>query len=339
MMRNTPPEEFVLVQEEAEFEFIDECLRRAGAGNEDAETTSRLVTNCDLRSVRSHGINRASGYCRALKEGKLNPDPQVRREIETPTSVVMDGDGGLGYLPMKQGTEAAIDKAKAGGIGLAIARNIGHYGAAGHYTRMCAEQGCIGFSVQGHRGTGRRSVPQDGDKPSVAFTGAPAMSFSMPGREGNPIILDMVSHALSEYRSEEFADLPGRVPGAFFKSVGLVATSVLLGGGLTGVTLPAADEIQDKWEQARLGGTVVAIDPESVGVPRSAIEDEVDSYTRHIKESYAPLPGFDEVMLPGEKEARSEADYRANGIRFGQGEQAAAQEMSDLLGVPLPWTV
>ena len=163
------------------------------------------------------------------------------------------------------------------------------------------------------------------------------MSFGMPGRQGDPIILDMVSHALSEYRGEEFSDLPGRVPGAFFKSVGLVATSALLGGGLAGVSLPAADDIQDKWEQARLGGTVVAIDPQSVGVPREELEDEVDRYAAHIKQSYAPLPGFDEVMLPGEKEARSEADYRANGIRFGPREQEAAQEMSDLLGVALPW--
>jgi len=51
----------------------------------------------------------------------------------------------------------------------------------------------------------------------------PAMSFAMPGREAPHIVLDMVAHALSEYRSEAFADLPGRVPGAFFKSVGLAS--------------------------------------------------------------------------------------------------------------------
>ena len=337
-MRNTPPEEHVLVREEAELEFIAECLRRAGARDEEAETTSRMVTNCDLRSVRSHGINRAPGYCRDLKEGRLNANPRVRQAVETPASVVVDGDGGLGYVPMSQATEVAIARAKeGGGIGLAIARHIGHYGSAGHYTRMCTDQGCIGFSVQGGRGSGGRRR-QQGSTPSVAFTGAPAMSFGMPGGGEHPIILDMVSHVLSEYRGEEFADLPGRVPGAFFKSVGLVATSVLLGGGLTGITLPEADDILQRWPSARQGGTVVAIDPESVGVPRSALQDEVDRYSRHIKDSYAPLPGFDEVMLPGEKEARSEALYRAEGIRFGEREQEAAREMSQYLGVPLPWS-
>ncbi len=338
-MRNTPPEEHVLVREESELEFIAECLCRAGAGDEEAMTTSRLVTNCDLRSVRSHGINRAPGYCRDLKEGGLNPDPNVKQVITTPTSVVMDGDGGLGYVPMSQATQIAIASAKQGGIGLAIARHIGHYGSAGHYTRMCTDQGCIGFSVQGGRGVGgrRRQQQQDG-KPSMAFTGGPAMSFGMPGGDGHAIILDMVSHALSEYRDEAFADLPARVPGAFFKSVGLVATSVLLGGGLTGISLPEAEGIQEKWSRARQGGTVVAIDPASVGVPQSELQDEVDRYTGHIKDSYAPLPGFDEVMLPGEKEARSEALYRAEGIRFGEREQEAAREMSQFFDVPLPWS-
>ena len=163
------------------------------------------------------------------------------------------------------------------------------------------------------------------------------MSFAMPGRDEPDVVLDMVAHALSEYRDEAFADLPGRVPGAFFKSVGLVATSALLGGGLTGITLPGAERILEQWPGARGGGTVVAIDPEAVGVSLEAFQDDVDCYARRIKETYGPLPGFDEVMLPGEKEARSEALYRNEGIRFGEREQEAAREMSEYLGVPLPW--
>lgn len=335
-MRNTPPEEYVLVKEEDELGFIAECLRRAGARAEEADTTSRLLTNCDLRSVRSHGINRAFGYCRDLKQGQLNSRPKVRRVIETPAAVVVDGDGGLGYLPMVQVTRAAITRAReAGGIALGIARHIGHYGAAGHYTRMCIDQGCIGFSVQGgHSGAGGR---RQEERQSMAFTGAPAMSFAMPGGQQYGMVLDMVAHALSEYRGEEYADLPGRVPGAFFKSAGLVATATLMGGGLSGIMLPEAQRISERWPRARHGGTVVAIDPAAVGVPHEAFQDEVDSYERRIKRDYMPLPGFDEVMLPGEKEARLEAAYRREGIRFGDIEQKAARQMSEYLGVPLPW--
>lgn len=337
-MRNTPPEEYVLVEEANELAFIAACLHRAGAREEEAQAAARLITNCDLRSVRSHGINRAPGYCRDLKEGRLNPEPNVHVAIDTPSSVVVDGDGGLGYVPMLQATAQAITKARdSGGIGLGIARHIGHYGAAGHYTRICAEQGCVGFSVQGGSGSGgRRNAPSQ--KQSVAFTGAPAMSFALPGGRQCNIVLDMVAHALSEYRGEEFADLPERVPGAFFKSVGLVATAHLMGGGLTGAMLPAAREMAARWVRARHGGTVVAIHPGAIGVPVDALQREVDEYVERIKENYAPLPGFDVVLLPGEKEARSEVAYRSDGIRFGAREQEAAREMSEYLGIPLPWS-
>jgi len=171
----------------------------------------------------------------------------------------------------------------------------------------------------------------------VAFTGAPAMSFAMPGPNGDHVVLDMVAHALSEYRGEEFADLPGRVPGAFFKSVGLVATAALVGCGLPGRMLPEAERTASQWERAALGGTVVAIDPAAVGVSREAFAAETALYAQRIREGYQPLPGFDEVLMPGEKEARSEALYRREGIRFGEREQEAAREMSEYLDVPLPW--
>ena len=41
--------------------------------------------------------------------------------------------------------------------------------------------------------------------------------------------------------------------------------------------------------------------------------------------------------MPGEKEARSEALYRREGIRFGEREQEAAREMSEYLDVRVPW--
>ena len=69
--------------------------------------------------------------------------------------MVLDGDGTLGYLPMVRATEQAIARARAVGLGMAVTRPIGHSGAAGHYARMCMEQGCVGFSVQGYVNQGR----------------------------------------------------------------------------------------------------------------------------------------------------------------------------------------
>ena len=85
-----------------------------------------------------------------------------------------------------------------------------------------------------------------------------------------------------------------------------------------------------------MGGMVLAIDIASV-VPPEVFRAEVDRYIRGTRETYAPMPGYDQALLPGAVEERVMEQHGAQGIRFGQGEQQAARTMSEYLGVPLPW--
>ena len=330
---NLPPDEYILVPEAAELAFIKACFEWVGLAEKHAALISRLLTNSDLRGVRSHGIGYAPGYVRDFKEGNLNRAADIRVVSENTTTVVVDGDGSLGYVPMVRATELAIARARDVGVGMGLVRHIGHYGAAGHYTRMCAEAGCIGYSVQGFRGDGKRD--QD-PRPSVAFTGAPPISFALPGGEEPDIVLDMVAHALSGYSGEEYEDLPARIPAAFFKSMGLVATAILMGGGLAGTSLPEAGAVVEKWPAARAGGLLLAIDVASA-VDAAAFGAETDRYIRDIQSSFAPLPGYDRVLLPGGVEEEILRLHRAEGVRFGAREQNVAQALHEYTGVPLPW--
>ncbi len=332
---NRPPEEFVRVAEERELAFLTECLAKSGMKSRDhAARTARLLTNSELRGVRSHGINFVPGYCRNFREGRLNPDPRIRVVHETATTAIVDGDGGLGYVPSMLATDQAVDKAKSAGVGIGLVRGIGHYGSAGHYTRRCMEAGCVGFSVQGYRGAGGQ--PGQDPKPSAGWTGAPPMSFAIPAGGEPGIVLDMVAHAVSGEGPKKVEDLLERVPATFFKSMGLVAAATLLGGALAGVTLPEADEVVERWPGANLGGLVLAIDVDSL-LPGDAFNAEVDRYVRAIRDNYAPLPGYDEVLLPGHVEERIKELHRREGIRFGEHEQRAARDLSEYLDVPLPW--
>ena len=332
---NRPPKEFLRVEEGRELAFLAECLVKSGMKSRDhAAQTARLLTNSELRGVRSHGINFVPGYCRHFREGRLNPDPCLRVVHETATTVIVDGDGALGYVPSLLAADKAIEKASSAGLGLGLVRGIGHYGSAGHYTRRCMEAGCVGFSVQGYRGAGGQ--PGQDPKPSAGWTGAPPMSFAIPAGGEPGIVLDMVAHAVSGEGRAQVEDLLERVPATFFKSMGLVAAATLMGGALAGVTLPEADEIVARWPGANLGGLVLAIDVAG-HLPAEAFNTEVDRYVGAIRDNYAPLPGYDEVLLPGHVEERIMALHRREGIRFGEHEQRAARELSQYLDVPLPW--
>lgn len=334
---NRPPESFVLVHEEKLLTFAVTCFERAGLSHEHAATISRLLVNSDLRGVRSHGTRTVNHYCQAFEEGRLNPQPTIRPVHETPTAVVWDGDGTLGYLPMVQATEQAIAKAKQVGIGMGLVRSIGHYGSAGHYTRLCMEQGCIGFSVQGYRDQGRYGNDGGGPNPNalLGYFGNPPISFAIPAGEEEPVVLDAATCILADYqRGPEYEALFSMIPAAFFKSIGYGAVASLMGGGLTGFTL--SDTSLERWPGARNGGMVLAIHVDSV-LPEAVFRAETDRMVRDIGATYTPMPGADRALLPGTIEAERLVYHRAQGIRYGEMEQEAARKAGARLGVPVPW--
>lgn len=332
---NRPPETYVLVKEDRLLAFATACFEKVGLSHEHAALISRLLVNSDLRGVRSHGTRTVNGYCSAFENGHLNPNPNVRLLHQTPTAVVLDGDGTLGYLPMVGATEKAIVKAKEVGLGMGLVRHIGHYGSAGHYSRLCLEAGCIGFSVQGYRdqGDARGRDP----KPQLGYFGNPPICFAIPSGKEPSVVLDAATCIMADYqRGPEFDELLTKIPAAFFKSIGYGAVASLLGGGLTGFTLPEADKLTERWKGARMGGMVLAIHVNSV-VPEEVFRAETDRLVRDVRETYEPMPGTDRALLSGAIEEERLQLHRKEGIRYGEMEHESAKAVSQRLGVPLPW--
>lgn len=331
---NQPPKSFIRVQEDRLLAFATACFEKVGLERDHAALISRLLVNSDLRGVRSHGTRTVNSYCSGFENGYLNPHPDVRLLHETPTAVVLDGDGTLGYLPMARATERAIAKAKEIGIGMGLVRHIGHYGSAGHYARMCMEAGCIGFSVQGYQGQG--DARSTGRGAQLGYFGNPPICFAIPSGDGPPVVLDAATCILADYqRGPEFEALFSKIPAAFFKSIGYTAVASLLGGGLTGFTLKGK-AITERWRNARHGGMVLAIHVDTV-VPEAVFHAEVDRMTRDVRETHQPMPGVDHAMLPGAIEEERFQVHRREGVRYGEMEQEEAHAVSERLGVPLPW--
>ena len=333
--KNAPPDQYLLVREDRLLSFVTTCLGRAGSVPAQAGVMARLLVDADLRGVRSHGTRNTHGYAMALEEGRANPAPDIRVIHQTPATVVLDGDGALGYWPMVQAAALAVERARETGVGLGLVRHIGHYGSAGHYSRICQKAGCIGFSVQGYRSEGKsRNVEP---KPSVGHSGDPPISFAIPGGDEPGVVLDMGASVFGHYFGKEgYEDLLERVPGAFFRSVGLIAVTTLLGGALTGFTAPEGDAIQERWSAAGMGGTVLAIDVAQV-VDADKFLEEADRYARDLSANYAPIPGTDEVRLPGALELERMKRYRREGIPYGEPEQEAARRAGEHFGVATPW--
>jgi LDH2 family malate/lactate/ureidoglycolate dehydrogenase len=333
---NRPPKEFKRIPAEQLQAFAGACLKAAGMRTDHADQLAELLTNGDLRGVRSHGTRTISGYCRALRDGNVNPRPELRVLKETDTAVLVDGDGGLGYAPMMMATELAIPKAKAKGVAVGGTCHIGHYGSAGHYVRRAMQEGCTAFSVQGGHVTywgedGRNKTRQS------AYWGNPPICFGLPGREEPPLVLDAATCILADYqRGEEFDALQELIPAAFFKSMGYTGVATALGGAFVGMNSPEAEAVTRRWPGARNGGLVVVMD---IGLfaPAEAFRAGIDNLVRGVREHMAPVRGYAEATLPGTIEARNEQAYGRDGIPYGLEDLARIEATGREFGVAPGW--
>ena len=325
---NIPPHSYARVAADDLRDFAGRLGRAAGLTEARADLLAELLTANDLRGVVSHGTRQLATYARLLRDGVLNPEPAVETVRETPTSLLMDGDGGLGYFPAHDGTEMLIDKALASGTAVLVTRNHGHFGAAGLYSRMTLPHDLLCFVTSGHQLHLHR-----GDPVYAAGGGSP-MSFSAPTGEEPPVVLDFgAMHDLYEGSSRD--QLAVIAPGLVLRNIGLGIICQSWGGLLAGLPLDPA-RAHPRWAGANQGSMVVAMRIDLFIEP-DAFKAEMDAYARAVRE-LVPVPRTGGSYLPGGKEAETESAYRTDGIPVGAEHRELLQTVADELAVTAPWT-
>jgi L-2-hydroxycarboxylate dehydrogenase (NAD+) len=105
------------------------------------------LASSDLRGIESHGAARLeSYYVSRFRSAVLNPRPNVRTLKDTPSSLSVDGDNGLGHPVAYRAMQSVIEKAKSNGSAFATVRNSNHFGIAGFYAMMALEHDMIGIA-------------------------------------------------------------------------------------------------------------------------------------------------------------------------------------------------
>lgn len=185
-------------------QFMADVFQGIGVPEEDSRICADVLITADKRGIESHGIGRLKTiYYDRIKDGiqQVKTDFEVVRE--GPTTAVVDGHDGMGHVIAKKAMRMAIDKAKKYGLGMVAARNSTHYGIAGYYAMMAADEGMIGLT-----GTNAR--------PSVAPTfgvenmlGTNPLTFAVPTDEDFPFVIDCAT-SLSQRGKLEVYDREGK---------------------------------------------------------------------------------------------------------------------------------
>ncbi|MCU0416254.1 MAG: Ldh family oxidoreductase [Cytophagaceae bacterium] len=129
------------------FEFTCSIFQAMGCPEKDATLATDVLLSADLRGVDSHGVARLSGYVRLWEAGRINANPTIRIVHESPSTAVVDGDGGLGLVVAPFAMQVAIQKAAQAGTGWVSVKHSNHYGIAGYHAMQALAQDMIGMSM------------------------------------------------------------------------------------------------------------------------------------------------------------------------------------------------
>lgn len=127
--------------------FTKEVFKYMGCPEDQNDLATEVLLNADLRGIDSHGIARLSGYFRLWEAKRINANPNIKIVHETPSTAVIDGDGGLGLVVAPKAMEVAIQKARIAGTGWVAVKNSNHFGIAGHHAMMALDHDMIGMAM------------------------------------------------------------------------------------------------------------------------------------------------------------------------------------------------
>jgi len=288
-----------------------------------AGPVARILAKSDRMGVFTHGTKLLRGYMKRMRAGGLRPKAKPTITREGPAWAVVDGGSAMGQVASITAMEIAMAKARSAGVGLVSVKNSCHFGAAGVYALMAAEQGMIGLAMSN-------------DSPSMTAPGARShmmgtnpFAVAIPGGEEKPVLLDIamstvagskVYAAVSQGKpipNNWIVDQDGlpttdakcyphsasMVPMSGHKGYGLAIMVEVLSGLLSGgaIRWEICSWIFDKHDQpTNHCHAFLAIDVGQI-VPMEWFRPRITGMIRDLRNS-PKAKGSDRIFLPGEME-------------------------------------
>ena len=182
--------------------FCEKGFAGYGFTPEECAQITDVLLAADLSGIESHGIQRLIRYHKEVTSGLVKMDAKPEIVKETPLSATIEGNDVMGQTLSVKAMRMAMDKAKQHGVGIVAVRNSNHYGIAGYYTRMAAEEGLIGICMTN---TEAIMVPTFGRE---AMLGTNPIAFSMPA-DPIPFTFDAATTVVPRGKLEVYAKRDG----------------------------------------------------------------------------------------------------------------------------------
>lgn len=333
--------------------FGVEVAVKAGMSRENAEIFLDNMLTSDLRGIRSHGLTKFRGYLARVEHGAtdIKAEPVITKTA--PSTLVVDGQNGMGSTVAWKSMEACISCARETGVAYATVHNASHHGFGGYYVMHAADEGMIAFEVCN---TPALVAPFGGAK---AFLGTNPVSVAIPAGRYPSLVLDMATSvvakgkiALAIKENRDIPDdwaldaegrrttdpvaantgalLPFGGPKGYAIALIIDVLCACLAGGHDSMSIPRVFENLD--EPSGIGYFMGVIDI-SKFVPLDEFKRRADALFDALK-ACPPAEGFQEVLVPGEIEWNASLRNREEGIELSEPVLKEFSELAERYGVP-----
>jgi L-2-hydroxycarboxylate dehydrogenase (NAD+) len=325
--------------------FSYSIFKKIGCPDDHATIATEVLLSADLRGIDSHGIARLSGYVRLWEAGRINPKPEVKIAYETPSTAVVDGDGGLGLYVAVKAMEIAMDKAERCGTGWVSVRHSNHFGIAGYHAMKAVERDMIGIAMTNA-------------SPLVAPTfslerllGTNPIAVAIPAGEEPPFVADMATTTAANGKLEILQRKELQAPLGWIQDEHGHATSNPHALKEGGALIPLGSDYEHGSHKGYCLGAVVDIfsavlsganygpwvppfvaflqppnDPVGKGIghffgamridafrPATEFRTHMDTWIKRFRAA-KPANGYDKVLIPGDPEREISAVRAREGI-------------------------
>lgn len=339
--------------------FTAAVFESLGVPHGDAGLGATVLIDADLAGIESHGIAHLPwhpGYAPGLKQGIVNPTPEIKVLRDSPVAASWDADSGLGVVVAAKAMEACIAKAEATGIGMVAVRNSRHFGTAGYYAHMAAQRDMIGMAmcnvppiahaaggidrVFGTNPIAMGAPVQDGHAflLDIATTAVAGGKLEIALRQGKPIPpgwavdaggSDSADPAILR-KGGALLPLGSRMETSSYKGFGLGLMVDVLSGVLPGMGsalfVDRATLAQGQWFAAwRIDAFC---DPGQFKADMKRMADAI--------RSSRPSPGREAVLVPGDPEASARAGRSVTGVPLDEETVEQLRALGEELGIPFP---
>jgi LDH2 family malate/lactate/ureidoglycolate dehydrogenase len=302
--------------------FCLKAMLKAGIREEDAQLTAEILVTTDSWGTYTHGTKQLRNLLLNFRSGRLDAAAQLEIAAEGPGWASVDAHYAMPPAIAYRSMEIAIQKARATGIGYVGCKHSSHFGAAGYYACMAAQQEMIGISmcnvdpdvtVPGARGKVMGTnpiayaVPTGNDHPiflDIATSAVAASKIMAAKNLGNPIpdswLVD--EDGVPTTDPSIFPDKGALLPMAGYKGYGLALMVEILSGVLTGAAMNTQIKswVRQSEGPTNEGHAFIAIDIGQM-MPLGTFKERVDWLAREIK-CTPKAKGETRIYMPGEME-------------------------------------